>query len=85
MRKPVFGISDQVRHNQAVQPQKMARGLKFRKKRDCTIYMYVAKINVLINCTVTAKLIWAFVFAYTKSRFTHDSTHLFSSEADKKI
>ena len=27
MRKPVFGVSDPVR---AVQPQKMARGLKFR-------------------------------------------------------
>ena len=28
MRKPVFGISDYVHHNRAVQPQ-MARGLKF--------------------------------------------------------
>ena len=28
--KPVFGVSDQVRHKPAVQPQKMARGLKFR-------------------------------------------------------
>ena len=27
VRKPVFGVSDQVR---SVQPQKMARGLKFR-------------------------------------------------------
>ena len=30
MRKPVFGVSDQVHTNQAVQPQKMVRGLKFR-------------------------------------------------------
>ena len=30
MRKPVFGVSDQVRHKPAVQPQKMARGLEFR-------------------------------------------------------
>ena len=29
VRKPVFGVSDQVR---VVQPQKMARGLKFRIK-----------------------------------------------------
>ena len=28
MRKPVFGVSDQVCANQAVQPHKMARGLK---------------------------------------------------------
>ena len=30
MRKPVFGVSDQERKKRAVQPQKMARGLKFR-------------------------------------------------------
>ena len=31
MRKPVFGVSNQVRHNPGcIQPQKMARGLKFR-------------------------------------------------------
>ena len=29
MRKPVFGVSDT---NRSVQPQKMARGLKFRVK-----------------------------------------------------
>ena len=29
MRKPVFGVSDKSNTNQAVQPQKMARGLKF--------------------------------------------------------
>ena len=30
VRKPVFGISDRSDTNRAVQPQKMARGLKFR-------------------------------------------------------
>ena len=30
MRKPFFGVSDQLRHNQAVQPQKMARNWEFR-------------------------------------------------------
>ena len=30
VRKPVFGVSDQVDTKQAVQPHKMARGLKFR-------------------------------------------------------
>ena len=30
MRKPVFGIFEQSRHNWAVQPKKMSRGLKFR-------------------------------------------------------
>ena len=32
MRKPVFGVSDQSHKNRAVQPQKIARGLKFRIK-----------------------------------------------------
>ena len=39
--KSVSRVSDKVDTNQAVQPQKMARGLKFRvfkKKRDSTIY-----------------------------------------------
>ena len=30
LRKQVFGVFDQVDINRAVQPQKMARGLKFR-------------------------------------------------------
>ena len=34
--------------------------------------MYVVKTKLLINCTVTAPLICTFVFAYTKSRFSHD-------------
>ena len=38
MRKPVFGVSDQVRHKPAVQPQKMARGLKFRFKEVEGLY-----------------------------------------------
>ena len=46
VRKPVFGVSDQVRH-----------------KSDWTV-------------TVTAKLIWVFVFAYAKSRFSHGAAHM---------
>ena len=47
---------------------------------------YVAKKKALISCrvtaklicavTVTAQLICAFVFAYAKSRFSHDAAHL---------
>ena len=32
MRKPVFGVSDQVRHSLGCTAQKMARDLKFRIK-----------------------------------------------------
>ena len=60
--------------NPAVQPQKMARGLKFWKWRDCTIY--VVKTKAQISCAVTAQLICAFVFAYAKSRFSHDVAHI---------
>ena len=54
----------------------MARGLKFwmQKVEGCTIY--VAKTKGLISCAVTAQLICAFVFAYTKSRFSHDVVHI---------
>ena len=39
---------------------------------DCTCTIYVAKNSF----TVIAKLILAFVFAYAKSRFSHDGDQL---------
>ena len=56
--------------NQAVQSQKQARSLKFRKKRKCTIR--VAKTKALISFAVTAKLICVFVFAYVDCWFSHE-------------
>ena len=56
----------------------MARVLKFRIQEveglHCTIY--VAKTKALISFAVTMKLICVFVFAYTKSRFSHDEAHI---------
>ena len=40
----------------------------------CTIH--VAKTKALISCAVTAQLNCAFVFAYAKSRFSHDAAQL---------
>ena len=65
--------------NQAVKPQKMDRGLKFRnfgfrKGRDCTIY--TVKTKALISCLNIAQLICAFGFAFAKSRFSHDLAHI---------
>ena len=37
---------------------------------------YVAKTKALITFTVTAKLICVLVFAYAKSRFSHDAAHM---------
>ena len=42
--------------------------------RDCTIYE--AKTKALISFAVTAKLICVFVFAYAKSRFSHNEAHM---------
>ena len=41
--------------------------------------MRVAKTKALISFAVTAKLICVFVFAYAKSRFSHDEAHFMSS------
>ena len=41
----------------------------------CIIYHTVAKIKTLISCAVIAQLICAFVFAYVKSRISHDAAH----------
>ena len=38
--------------------------------------MDVAKTKALISCAVTAKLICTFVWAYAKSRFSHDAAQL---------
>ena len=36
----------------------------------------MAKTKALISCAVTAQLICVFVFAYAKSRFSHNEVHL---------
>ena len=38
-------------------------------------YYYAAKTKALISCAITAQLICTFVFAYLKSRFSHDAAH----------
>ena len=72
VRKPVFGFSDQVRHSHRKWLE--ACNFGFRKKRNCTIRM--AKTKELISFAVTAKLICVFVFAYAKSRFSHDAAQM---------
>ena len=46
----------------SAQTGKMARGLKFRMRMDCIIFL--VKTKVLISCMVTA---------YAKSMFSHDT------------
>ena len=62
--------------NQAVQPHKTARGLKFRIKIEEGLYYPYSENKALISFAITAKLICVFVFAYAKSRFSHDAAHI---------
>ena len=39
-------------------------------------YRIIAKTKALISFAVTAKLICIFVFAYAKSRFSHDAAQM---------
>ena len=60
-RKPVFGVSDQVRDKQGC---------------TATQAIYVVKTKALISCAVTAQLICGFVLAYAKIQFSHDAAHI---------
>ena len=60
--------------NWSVQPQKIARDLKLRTWRGCTIF--VAKAKALISSVVTSQLICAYVFAYVKSRLSYDAAQI---------
>ena len=81
MRKPTFWFPTWSDTNQAVQLQKVARGLKIRiQKVDVSFYLiiYVAKTKALISFKVTEKLICVFVFAYAKRWFSHDAAQIFT-------
>ena len=80
MRKPTFWFPTWCDTDQAVQLQKMARGLKFRTKKVDGLY-YVAKTKALISFAVTAKLICVFVFAYAKCWFSHDAAQIYFSSS----
>ena len=46
--------------------------------------MYVAKTKALISCAVTAQLICVFVFAYAKSRLSHNTTQILLIEKPRE-
>ena len=72
--------------NQAVQPQKIARGLKFQIVEVKGLYYLCSKNKASIQlCDVTAQLICIFIFGYAKSRFliTHISLESFLWEKGK--
>ena len=75
MRKLSSGFLTSSDTNLAIQAQKMARGVKFQIKEKEELYSGCSKTKALIICMVTPQLNCAFVFAYAKSRFSHDFAH----------
>ena len=67
VRKPVLRDSNQVRHNGTVQFQRKARGFLNIGSRGIALSL------LLISCAITAQLICAFVFAFAKSRYSHEA------------
>ena len=49
---------------------------RYHKGLEVEVDIRVAKTKALISFAVTAKLICAFVFAYAKSRFSHNEAHI---------
>ena len=82
MRKQTFWFSSWSDANQAIQLQKIARGLKFRIYKVEGLY-YLCSENKGADqrrgyreADLTAKLICVFVFAYAKRWFSQDAAHL---------
>ena len=78
MRKPTFWFLTWSDTNQAVQLQKMARGLEFRIFKIEGLYYLCRENKGADQLVVTAKLICVFVFSYAKRWFSHDAAHLVS-------
>ena len=68
MRKPVFGVSDQVRHKPGCTTTEDGWRIEIP---DLGSTIRVANTKALISFAVTAKLIGVFVFAYAKIRCSH--------------
>ena len=75
MRKRSSGFPTWSDTNQAVQLQKMARGLKFRIKKVEGLYYLCSETKAMISFRVNPKLICIFVLAYAKCWFSHDAAH----------
>ena len=71
MKKPVFEVSDRVRHKkrQAVQPQNMARGLTFLIEEVEGLFYQCNENKDTDQLHSSAQLIRVFNFTYAKSRF----------------
>ena len=73
MRKPVFGVSDQVRHKPGLTVTEDGYRLEISDLEVQGLY-YPCSENKGAD-----KLICVFVFAYAKIRFSHDAAHIYLS------
>ena len=65
--KPVFWVFDHVRHKPGCTATENGNRLEV---------MYLGSRCIVLSIQVTAKLICGFVFAYAKSRFSHNEAHI---------
>ena len=63
--------------NRSVQPQEMARCLKFRIYEVEGLYYLCSENKGADQLRATAKLICVFVFAYAKIWFSNNAAHIF--------
>ena len=84
MRKLVFRVYDLVQHKPGCAGTEDGERIEilYLGRRDCT--SCVAKTKALISLAVTAKVISASVFAYAKSRFSHDKANIFYNPSSEQ-
>ena len=76
VKKPVSGFPTMSDTNQAVQPQKMARGSKFRIYEVEGLYYSCSENKGADQLRGYREADPRLCFAYAKSRFSHDAAHL---------
>ena len=80
LRKPVFGVSDQIRHKPDCTAAEDSQRLEILDLGSRGIVLSIKRKRR--RWAVTAQLICAFVFAYAKSRFSHDAAHMNELQLD---
>ena len=76
MRKPVFGVSDQVGYKLGCTVTEDGKSLEILDLEVEGLYYLRSGKKALISCTLSTQLICTFVFEFAKSRFSHDWAHM---------
>ena len=81
MRKPVFAVSNYVRHKPGCTTTEDGKRLEISDLESKGIYL--VKRKALFCLAITGQISCALVFAYAKSRFSYDAAYiLFRSSQD---